>query len=315
MIIEHFLIQSDRIFIPSGTETKGEYLMARKAPAIIRPGDRFGHLTVEADSGERKNRYIVWNCRCDCGNLIQVDKRTLTRGTAKDCGCITKLNAGQRDLTGKRFGMLTAVCCTDRKTNDGDYIWHCVCDCGGEVDAPLHQLTMGYRKSCGCLSHPPLKDFIGKRFGKLTVLGYAGKPDLMHQWKCVCDCGREVIVGQTRLQSGKTRSCGCLRQETLCKNLKFVDGTSVTFLENNLSGLRVNNTSGYTGVYRKKDTGQWTARIQFRGKSYFLGTYDKFEDAVRARKKGEEIHTDFLEWYYKKFLPPESKELTQSENK
>ena len=47
----------------------------------------------------------------------------------------------------------------------------------------------------------------------------------MHRWRCRCDCGNETIVGQTPLQSGKTKSCGCLQSETYRDNLKLVDGT------------------------------------------------------------------------------------------
>ena len=39
-------------------------------------------------------------------------------------------------------------------------------------------------------------DFVGKRFGKLTVVEYAEKKEGMHCWKCLCDCGNETIVGQ-----------------------------------------------------------------------------------------------------------------------
>ena len=58
-----------------------------------------------------------------------------------------------------------------------------------------------------------------------------------------------------------------------------------------------NNKSGYTGVYREKD-GKWRAYINFKKKRYWLGSYDDIADAVRARKRGEEMHDSFLEWYY-----------------
>lgn len=269
----------------------------------IKPGYCVGHLTVTEDSGERKNGYIVWNCLCDCGNTIKVDKRRLERATITDCGCITKIRPGQRDATGQKFGMLTAQYCTGKKDKYGSYYWHCVCECGGEVDAPLHQLQVGYRKSCGCLSHPPRKDFIGKRFGKLVVTGYAGKKDGMHRWTCICDCGNETVVGQTLLQSGKTKSCGCARSETVRENLKLVDGTSVTLLERNAEQRYSTNTSGYTGVYPQKKTGRWASQIVFKGKTYYLGAYEKKQDAVKARENAEGMYREFLDWYYEEYLP------------
>ena len=38
-------------------------------------GQRFGHLTVLKKLDERENRYVVWLCRCDCGNEIKVNTR------------------------------------------------------------------------------------------------------------------------------------------------------------------------------------------------------------------------------------------------
>ncbi len=273
----------------------------------VTAGYRVGQLTVMEATEQRKNSYTVWRCRCDCGGEILLDTRTLQRGTVTDCGCKTKLKPGQRDITGQRFGLLTAVSPVGLLPGKRGVIWHCVCDCGGEVDAPLSQLRAGYRKSCGCLSHPPLKDFIGKRFGHLTVLAYAGKRAGMHRWRCLCDCGKETVVGQTLLQSGKTKSCGCLQEKQILENLKLCDGTSVAILEAARHRLLPANTSGVTGVYQNKRTGKWCAQITFKRKTYFLGAYAKKEDAVRARKRGEELHEEFLAQYYAAHKPAEGR--------
>ncbi|MCD7804669.1 MAG: transcriptional regulator [Oscillospiraceae bacterium] len=278
----------------------------RNAKPPIAVGDRFGRLTVLCDSGERKNGYIVWKCRCDCGNEILVDKRTLERGTVLDCGCTAKVNPRQKDITGKRFGKLTALYCTDARSAYGDTVWHCICDCGREIDVRLHQLQSGYRKSCGCLSHPKVKELVGKRFGRLIVIEYAGKKDGVHRWRCRCDCGNEVVVSQSHLQSGKTKSCGCMRADVYVKNMKLVGGTSIVALETSKNRLRSTNTSGCTGVYWSSSCGRWYARIGFCGKSYYLGSYKYKEDAIKARKSGEEVHDNFIEWYYNEYLPSEN---------
>jgi hypothetical protein len=52
-------------------------------------------------------------------------------------------------------------------------------------------------------------DLNGKRFGRWTVISYAGD----RRWFCVCDCGtRADVIGQS-LRSGHSRSCGCLKGE------------------------------------------------------------------------------------------------------
>ena len=54
------------------------------------------------------------------------------------------------DLTGRKFGKLTAVCVTDRRNSQGGVIWECVCDCGNKTYAAAHDLTNGNTRSCGC---------------------------------------------------------------------------------------------------------------------------------------------------------------------
>ncbi len=272
-------------------------------PARIRPGSRFGRLTVLHDTGRRKNSCIIWKCQCDCGATLEVDKRTLLRGSVKDCGCATVLKPGQKDITGQRFGKLTALYCTGRQDPNSGYIWHLKCDCGGEVDAPIHQLTVGYRKSCGCLSKPPRKDWIGKRFGRLVVGAYVSKRNGHHIWKCRCDCGNEVEVTQGNLQSGHTVSCGCRQAEVHKDNLKLIEGTSVLLLEKRSGKLNASNSSGHTGVYYVNRSGKWAAQITFKRKTYYLGTYTQKEDAIKARLRAEEVHQDFVEWYYQEYLP------------
>ncbi len=279
--------------------------MKEKKPRI-KPGFCVGKLTVTEATPERKSGYTVWRCSCECGGSICLDTRTLQRGTIQDCGCESVVKPGQRDITGQRFGKLTALYPTGKRGSGGGLIWHCKCDCGGEVDAPLAQLRSGYRKSCGCLSRPPLKDFIGKRFGKLVVKSYAGKWEGLHHWLCICDCGNETVVGQTTLQSGKTKSCGCLQKITYKDNLKLVDGTSVTMIEASRQRLISSNSSGYNGVYKNRRSGRWAAQITFKGKTYYLGSYMKIEDAVKIRKEAEErLYGEFLEWYYDIYLKSE----------
>jgi hypothetical protein len=54
---------------------------------------------------------------------------------------------------------------------------------------------------------------LGKRFTRLLVVASAGVKDEKRQWLCLCDCGTETTVITKRLNSGHTRSCGCLKRE------------------------------------------------------------------------------------------------------
>lgn len=59
-------------------------------------------------------------------------------------------------------------------------------------------------------------DLTGQRFGRLTVLEYAGYQKGV-MWKCRCDCGQEKIVRSDHLRYGKTVSCGCYRNTVSVK--------------------------------------------------------------------------------------------------
>jgi len=57
------------------------------------------------------------------------------------------------------------------------------------------------------------KDLTGVRFGRLLVVGYAGMTESRvrprHKWKCVCDCGSEVMRVAAVLRGDHRHSCGC----------------------------------------------------------------------------------------------------------
>ena len=55
------------------------------------------------------------------------------------------------DLTGKRFGRLTAEYPTERRDRRGSVYWHCRCDCGKDAEVTEDGLVFGNNLSCGCL--------------------------------------------------------------------------------------------------------------------------------------------------------------------
>lgn len=117
----------------------------------IESGVQIGKLTVLSPTEERKNGYRIWLCGCACGNTISLDTRTLQRGTVRDCGCETKVKAGQRDVSGQRFGRLVALEPTAQRNKSGSTIWRCRCECGKETVVRYGNLISGHTKSCGCL--------------------------------------------------------------------------------------------------------------------------------------------------------------------
>ena len=56
-------------------------------------GHRFGRLVVLWDTGKRKQRKVIWECMCDCGNIIEVPTTYLTTGDTSSCGCLRSDNS------------------------------------------------------------------------------------------------------------------------------------------------------------------------------------------------------------------------------
>jgi hypothetical protein len=53
-------------------------------------GNRYGKLTVLEKADYKKGNRIVWHCKCDCGNDVDVQGIYLTQGDTKSCGCLKK---------------------------------------------------------------------------------------------------------------------------------------------------------------------------------------------------------------------------------
>jgi hypothetical protein len=53
----------------------------------------------------------------------------------------------------------------------------------------------------------------GGIFGRLKVIEKHGHKDSHITWKCICECGKEVVVQGRNLKSGRTKSCSCLQKE------------------------------------------------------------------------------------------------------
>lgn len=54
-----------------------------------------------------------------------------------------------RDITGQKFGKLTAVAIYGKYRRET--IWRCACECGKETVVRLSNLTTGNTISCGCM--------------------------------------------------------------------------------------------------------------------------------------------------------------------
>lgn len=140
------------------------------------------------------------------------------------------------------------------------------------------------------------QDLTGQRFGKLLVLSYENTVRGHNQWRCQCDCGKTTVVRESNLKNGFSKSCGC--EHSPKKVLHFVDGTCLEHLQ--FEHISKANTSGMRGVYYNKQRKKWIAQIMIRKKCYYLGGYVRFDEAVQARKRGEQELADMLQMHLAK---------------
>lgn len=101
---------------------------------------------------ERKDKITYYNCECECGTkkLIRGDALTKKNPTLS-CGCINPSRYKSKDITGKRYGLLTAIKYIG-KDKDNNELWECKCDCENTVTRTKNSLRDSKRLSnCGCI--------------------------------------------------------------------------------------------------------------------------------------------------------------------
>jgi len=145
-------------------------------------GQKFGRLTVIQQAPNYK-KFVCWFCRCCCGNELVVRACNLFSSHTKSCGCLKRekaaisCSARKLDLTGRRFGRLTALRpAAEQLERVGDRPrtrtrWFCECDCGGNKIVTTRELVIGHTKSCGCLA----KESRASRFGEKSPAWRGGK--------------------------------------------------------------------------------------------------------------------------------------------
>ena len=152
------------------------------------------------------------------------------------------------DLTGQRFGKLTVM---ERAPNQRTKtMWRCRCDCGGSTVVSRDNLRSGHTKACGCLGGRFI-DLKGKRLGRLSVIAQLANKatrlgDKKVMWLCLCDCGKLIPVRASNLQSGNTKSCGCLQRERTSE-ARLID----------LTGQRFGSLTVIARAEYRNGKGQW----------------------------------------------------------
>lgn len=69
-------------------------------------GLKFGRLLVKRKSTE-KNKYgvLLWECLCDCGNIVNLLTSSIKSGNTQSCGCLSRDNLIQRNKDNATHGL------------------------------------------------------------------------------------------------------------------------------------------------------------------------------------------------------------------
>lgn len=186
---------------------------------------RFGRLMAlfPVRNIESTHKDILWLCLCDCGNTIIRKAYSLRNGTTTSCGCErckkvkeTNFEKHKKNI-GTRFNKLVVLDVVEAPSGikDRRAYYKCVCDCGKIAIVRSTDIISGKTTSCGCAKRDAearkREDLTGKRFGKLTVTGFAYIKNQTSYWYCICDCGGSTVASIGLLNSGHILSCGCIK--------------------------------------------------------------------------------------------------------
>ena len=102
-----------------------------KMNSVDLTGRRFDKLVALRQTEQRSSaRYVMWECKCDCGNIVVVSSRALISGNTKSCGCLkvqtnserlTKWYTDEEKDLSSRFSNIKQRCYNPHDTNYKDY--------------------------------------------------------------------------------------------------------------------------------------------------------------------------------------------------
>lgn len=204
------------------------------------------------------------------------------------------------DLTGKRFGKLTAIS-ENGRTKDGAVKWLCQCDCGNKSIVRATVLKRGITVSCGCIK----SDILRK---KVTTHGLS-KTAEYETWcgmrkRClnkntatysyyggrgITICERWNIF-ENFLSDMGTKPHGNYSIERIDVNGNYEPGNckwaSPTEQARN-TRKRKDGKNVTVGVSWHKATHKYMAYIVVNGKPVYLGVFVSIDEAAKARKSAE----------------------------
>lgn len=126
-------------------------------------GQKFGRLTpLQATKEHNSQGLILWECKCDCGNIVKLPGSYIKRGRVCSCGCLKtdtlikrNIENGRKININDRFGSLVVIedlGFKEQNNRTKRERWSlCQCDCGNIIEVRNNNLNTGMTQSCGCV--------------------------------------------------------------------------------------------------------------------------------------------------------------------
>jgi hypothetical protein len=221
-----------------------------------------------------------------------------------------------KDLTNKMFGRWLII---KRKDNNkkGRAMWLCECQCENKTQRIIlgSNLIQGKSKSCGCLQKEIASDInkiIKKKYNTYDLsgdlgVGYTFKGEEFYfdledydkikdycwminkQGYVVTYINNHQVKFHNFINDNTNPECvydhkNHIKHDNQKNNLRLGNQQ-----QNSMNKVKpINNTSSVVGVTWHKRQQKWNARIGYKNKLIYLGSYIKFDDAVKARKEAED---------------------------
>jgi len=138
-----------------------------------------------------------------------------------------------------------------------------------------------------------LINLLGLKFGRLTVKSFENG-----KWNCLCDCGKEIRVFGSHINSGNSKSCGCFKIDNLKSRVhKLIDGkrkyspriASARRVWKNTYCYRDTNCMNFDDFYKISQMNCFYCGIEPSNKyNYFIATSAR--GSIIAKRDGEFIY-------------------------
>lgn len=229
---------------------------------------RWKALYQTEDYVDSKGRHKpMWMCECQCDRHTQkiINAYNLVGGYSKSCGCL-------RSETSRNNGLKLKGKDNLRNRRENTY------------DLNSKEYAIGYTQS-GKEFYFDKEDYnlvsrycwdIDNSNGYAKTIDRVNKTGKLYLHRLVMGCkkGDDIIIDHIN------------RNRIDCRknNLRMVNETQSAINK----GIKINNTSGKTGVSWSKDFNKWESYITVDKKRKHLGLFDDFKEAERVRIEAEE---------------------------